>query len=103
MSELKQVLDKYLNNQLIHMIISNPRNRDQAAKINLRPVMMKNNIVFQASEYQEKKVFHKNYSHKEAALAVLEWMEQYRQLEISSQIGQVTMRVSKKGKVIMYP
>lgn len=99
MSELKQVLDKYLNNQLIHMIISNPRNRDQAAKINLRPVMMKNNLVFQASEYQEKKVFHKNYSHKEAALAVLEWMDQYRQLEISSQIGQVTMRVSKKGKI----
>ena len=72
MNDLQQILDKYLNEQLVHIVISNPRSREIPSKINFRPVLMKGNLVFQASEYREKKVFHKNYSAKEAAAEVME-------------------------------
>lgn len=99
MNDLQQILDKYLNEQLVHIIISNPRSREIPSKINLRPVLMKGNLVFQASEYREKKVFHKNYSAKEAAAEVMERILQYRQMEISSQLGQANVLTTKKGRI----
>lgn len=99
MNDLQQILDKYLNEQLVHIVISNPRSREIPSKINFRPVLMKGNLVFQASEYQEKKVFHKNYSAKEAADEVMERILQYRQMEISSQLGQANVLTTKKGRI----
>ena len=55
MNDLQQILDKYLNEQLVHIVISNPRSREIPSKINFRPVLMKGNLVFQASEYREKR------------------------------------------------
>lgn len=99
MNDLQQILDKYLNEQLVHIVISNPRSREIPSKINFRPVLMKGNLVFQASEYREKKVFHKNYSAKEAAAEVMERILQYRQMEISSQLGQANVLTTKKGRI----
>ena len=99
MKELQHLLEKYLNEQLIHLIISNPRSRASARKITFRPIMIKGRLSFQASEYRENKVFHKNYGKEEGAAGILEYMAGYRQLEIASQLGQATALVSKKGKV----
>lgn len=99
MEALKELLYKYLNEKLTQIIISNPRDRKEAAKISLRPVLLRGRLTFQASEYQDKKVYHKNFSEEEAVTKIVKWMEQYRQLEISSQMGQATVLVSKKGKV----
>ena len=99
MNDLQQILDKYLNEQLVHIVISNPRSREIPSKINFRPVLMKGNLVFQASEYREKKVLHKNYSAKEAAAEVMERILQYRQMEISSQLGQANVLTTKRGRI----
>lgn len=99
MEELKELLYKYLNEKLIQMIISNPRNQKEAVKIKIRPVIMKGGLIFQASVYQENKVYHKNYAKEEAVGEIADWMEGYRQLEISSNIGQATVLLSKKGRV----
>lgn len=99
MEELQELLYKYLNQSLVQMIISNPRNRENAGKIHLRPVLVKEELVFQASEYKEKKVYHKNLTKEEAVMQVLQWMEAYRQLEVTAQCGQATVLISKKGKV----
>ncbi len=99
MKELQQLLDKYFNEQLIHAIISGPRSRGAAAKITIRPVLIKGRLIFQAAIYQEKKVFHRNLPNEEAEKEVLEWMGRYRQLEISSWLGHAIVLVSKKGKV----
>lgn len=98
MKELELLIEKYLNEQLIHLIISNPRSRSSARKITFRPMELKGRLVFQASEYWENKVFHKNYGKEEAVAGILETMAGYRQLEVSSQLGQATALVSKKGK-----
>lgn len=99
MKELQQLLEKYLNGQLIRLIISNPRSRGSARKITFRPMVMKGQLAFQASEYRENKVFHKNYAREGAVTGILEYMAGYRQLEVSSKLGQATALVSKKGKV----
>lgn len=99
MEELQELLYKYLNQSLVQIIISNPRNREVAGKIHLRPVLVKEELVFQASEYKEKKVYHKNLVREDAIQQVLRWMEEYRQLEVVSQLGQATVLISKKGKI----
>ena len=99
MEELRELLYKYLNKSLVHIIISNPRNREVAGKIQLRPVLVREELVFQASEYKEKKVYHKNLEKEDVVNQILSWMEIYRQLEIASQLGQAVVLISKKGKV----
>lgn len=99
MEELRELLYKYLNQSLVQIIISNPRNREAAGKIHLRPVLVREKIVFQASEYKEKKVYHKNLAREEAVGQILNWMEEYRQLEAVSGLGRATVLVSKKGKM----
>lgn len=99
MEKIEELLYKYLNDMLVQLIISNPRNRAEAAKISLRPVLLKEKLIFQASIQQEKKVFHKNLALEETVAEILQWMTCYRQLEVYSQLGQASALVSKKGKV----
>lgn len=99
MEDLRQLLDKYLNEQLQRIIISNPRHGESASKLTIRPVLVKNALSFQASEYQEKKVFHKNYTRAEAAAEIESRMEEYRQMELFSGLGQAAVRISKKGRL----
>ncbi len=99
MEELRELLYKYLNEDLARLIISNPRNKTEAAKISLRPLLLKGELSFQASITQDKKVFHRNFNRSKAVEEILGWMEQYRQLELFSEKGQATVLVSKKGKV----
>ena len=96
MEGLQELLHKYLNENLNKIVISNPRDRKKAVKVSLRPVLLKNALAFQASEYLGNKVYHKNYSKEEAVNAVSGWMESYRQMEVFSLIGQATVLVSKK-------
>ena len=71
MEELRELLYKYLNQSLVQIVISNPRNREAAGKIHLRPVLVKGELLFQASEYKEKKVYHKNLMREEAVRQIL--------------------------------
>ncbi len=99
MEKIEELLYKYLNEMLVQIVISNPRTGAEAAKISLRPVLLKEKLIFQASIKQEKKVFHKNLPLKEAVSEILQWMERYRQMEVFSHTGQASVLVSKKGKV----
>lgn len=99
MEELRELLYKYLNEDLVRLTISNPRNKTEAAKISLRPLLLKGKLAFQASINRDKKVFHQNFSLQEAMGEILGWMKDYRQLEAFSGRGQAVALVSKKGKV----
>lgn len=99
MEEIRELLYKYLNENLVQMIISNPRDREEAGKIHLRPVLVKGNLVFQASEYIGNKVYHKNLACSQASEQIMIWMVQYRQMELSSSLGQAMVLISKKGKI----
>lgn len=99
MEELREVLYKYLNEELVRLTISNPRSKTEAAKISLRPMLLGGKLVFQASIQQDKKVFHKNFNRQQTVEEIVSWMENYRQLELFSETGQATVLISKKGKI----
>ena len=99
MEELKELLYKYMTDDLIQVVLSNPRDKGAAARIHIRPVRIKGSILFQASEYKDNKVYHHNLERSEAVEQMMEWMQQYKQLELSHTLGQVHGLISKKGKV----
>lgn len=65
---LEELLDKCLNINLIDLTISGRKKKsgEGADKVKLRPVMLKDRLLFQASEYIGTKVFHQNYEAAEA-------------------------------------
>lgn len=60
---INELLDKCINDRLIDLTISGVKKKapDTAAKVKIRPVILKEELVFQVSEFAGQKVFHKNY------------------------------------------
>lgn len=99
MEQWKTIIEKYLDERLVQIILSNPRTKDGSKKIQIRPMLLKGQLIFQASEYKNNQVFHHNLAGEEVPACVGQWMEQMRQLELEHQQGKVHALVSKKGKV----
>ena len=99
MNELKEELRKNLNSNLIQIVISNPREKSSARKIQVRPVELKCQLLFQFAVYDGKQVFHQNLDEAKACDQILEYMENYRQLELLADGLQFVILVSKKGKI----
>ena len=51
-----------LNEQMILLTISNPRKAEEVKKYNIRPILVKDKLVFQSAAYTKTQVFHKNLS-----------------------------------------
>ena len=99
MEQLKELLHKYINENLIQLILSNPRKKEDGLKVHIRPIELKGEVIFQASQYIGTKVYHHNLSRLETIEQVQEWIEQYKQLEITNTCGQAHVLISKKGKI----
>ncbi len=101
MNELKDVLDLTITKELYQVIISSPRQKGQkAGKVKIRPIMVKDNLMFQETMYTGTQVLHQNRNKEEAIehmIALI--MEEFSQCEISTREWQVTILVSKKGKI----
>ena len=54
-----------LNEQMILLTISNPRKAEEVKKYNIRPILVKDKLVFQSAAYTKTQVFHKNLSKRE--------------------------------------
>lgn len=100
MEELKKALAFLLSEKLYQIIISNPRQKERAFKIKLRPVMVKEQILFQQTVYDGTKVFHENLDRQTALMRILQFMDkEFKQLEGESTEYKVTALVSRKGKI----
>ena len=99
MEQLKELLHKYINENLIQLILSNPRKKEDGLKVHIRPIELKGEVIFQASQYIGTKVYHHNLSRLETIEQVQEWIEQYNQLETTNTCGQAHVLISKKGKI----
>lgn len=97
--KLTGILEQFINNKLYAAVISNPFEKDKIIKIKLRPLIIKGSLWYQAEEFTEKQAFHKNMTAAEACAYIGEAMDGcFKQLEITSEAGQVHVLVSKKGK-----
>lgn len=99
MEQWIQRLRSFLNKELVQIIMSNPRTKGGIVKIQIRPVLLKDKLMFQASEYYEKKVQHRNMDEMQILTYIEEKMKQMRQLEVFHEQGKMHVLISKKGKV----
>lgn len=98
--ELRKYLEEILNETLYQIIISNPRNKGGAFKVKIRPVLVKDKLLFQETLSKDTRVYHENLEQQEAVDKVLFYMEQeFKQLEADGLKLKVTALISKKGKV----
>lgn len=99
MEQLKSVIREELNENLDYIIISNQRKKDDIKKVKIRPVMIKDELCFQATQTVGKKEIHNNYGKDELLLKIETWMrENFKQLELISTRRSIHALVSKKGK-----
>lgn len=97
--EFTQLLQEAIDKELYSIIISNPRNNELGDKIKIRPVMIKDTLMFQATFYRGTQVIHKNYTGDSLKADIEEWMHNYKQLQAEYGMAQATVLVSKKGKM----
>ena len=98
--QLTELLQETVDDALYQIILSNPREKDKAFKIKIRPVMIKGAILFQETLYEGTKVFHDNLS-REAAIERIEesLARDFKQCEIEHKCRKAVILVSKKGKI----
>lgn len=99
MNQWKELLEYCLNKNLAKIIMSNPREKDGIRKVEIRPVLLKGELCFQASAYTQKQVQHYNLSAGEVCERTAEWMQNMKQLEALHPDGRVHVLISKKGKM----
>ena len=100
MKELRELCEKYIGKELYQVIISNSQKNSDISKVKIRPVILKENLVFQVTEYKGAQVFHANCEKTALIDKIENYMEHnFKQMEITTTGIQATVLVSKKGKV----
>lgn len=100
MEKLRDVFQQMLNVDLIQMTLSNSRDADRAGKVRIRPVLLKEELLFQETIYCGTQVFHRNYTDSELLPRLMEYMENlFKQAELKGRTQEVTALVSRKGTV----
>lgn len=97
--ELKDILEKSINEDFISAVISSPREKGDAVKIKVRPIKKKDEILFQFEEFRNNQAFHKNMD-ADAAVAYLEsQMNKFKQMQMETRQMRYQVMISKKGKM----
>ena len=102
MEELRILLQKILNKDLQQIILSNSRNPEQIQKVKIRPVLIRDELLFQETRYKGTQVFHENYTAAQMTDGICAALqEQFRQGEFTAKSLQATALVSKKGRLTL--
>lgn len=98
--QITLLFENTLNTELIGITISNSSDKEKIKKVKIRPVLLKNELYYQISEYIGDKVYHSNVNKEELINTLPKWFEGlFHQAEIVTVKGQATVLISKKGKV----
>ena len=100
MEKLREVLEKHLNKEMHQMILSGAKNSDGPSKVKIRPILLSDRLMYQASATVGKKEIHKNYE-KEAVINYIEEMLKghFKQMQVTGSRQDASVLVSKKGKM----
>ena len=100
--DITQLLDICISDKLIDMVISGQKNKseDKAVKVRIRPVILKNEIEYQVSEFVGRKVFHSNHSAADVKKKIIDYMtEDFKQAQINMTDAAATI-LSSKSKTL---
>ena len=96
--KLREKLNQYINVYLKEMIISNARNKDGITKIKVRPILLKQDVVYQVSSFKGKQVFHENVDAEVLADRCEKWIQNdFGQMEVHHEQGVFICLSNKKG------
>ena len=94
----RETFSTYIDADLKEMIFSNARVKENVTKIKVRPILLKDKLVFQASSFKGKQVFHENLTKEELLETGIERMRnEFGQLEVFHQKGTLLCLTNKKG------
>lgn len=99
MEEIRAVLAQCFTIDFISGTISNPREKGGVTKVKIRPMLVKEKLVFQFEAFENNQAFHENVNAEEAVIKVQKYMEQFKQLQMMTKTVNYMILVSKKGKV----
>ncbi|MCR5330978.1 MAG: SAM-dependent methyltransferase [Lachnospiraceae bacterium] len=104
MEDIKDLLDKYINDGLKLAVASNPGVKAEgvASKLKVRPVVLKGKQLFQAARTVGAQELHENTDAdgiKSLIAGMLAEGPCFRQLELTGAEGSATVLISKKGHV----
>ncbi len=98
MNILIEEIKNYLDQELIGITISNPRKSEEIKKYNIRPVIIKNELVFQIAAYTKTQVFHENHPADQMEDWFLRTIPLYKQVQLRHAKGEINALINKKGK-----
>ncbi len=99
MQEIKTLLDENLNREFLGATLSNPKDKEGANKVKVRPILKKQTLLFQCEEHKNNQVFHYNYEMAQAVDVLADYMTHFKQMQMETKSCRYTILVSKKGKV----
>jgi len=100
MDELRELFRQMLDQDLIQIVLSNSRDRLQAAKVKIRPILLRESLHFQETLYRGTQVFHANYGKEEMQERLMDHLENlFRQAQVMNAREEATVLVSKKGAI----
>ena len=100
--DITQLLDICISDKLIDMVIIGQKNKieDKAVKVRIRPVILKNEIEYQVSEFVGRKVLHSNHGAADVKKKIIDYMtEDFKQAQINMTDAAATI-LSSKSKTL---
>ena len=79
-------------------MLSNPKKKDGPAKVKVRPLLVRQQLMFQIETFENRQAFHRNVDAGEACALLEEYMENMRQMQMETTESVFTVLVSKKGR-----
>ncbi len=102
MERIKELLTKCMGDGLYQIIVSHPRRNGGVSKIKIRPVLIREELLYQESRFEGTQVFHENKTADEVIALITEVMAGgFKQLDIYTRDWEATALVGKKGNVTL--
>lgn len=95
MTNLSGLLESVLNIDFIRAVMSNPRGKEGIIKVKIRPLEKRGELYFQLESFTKTQAFHENLKADRAREKILEYMGEFRQMQIETR-GKSTRFLSAK-------
>lgn len=99
MQEIKVLLEQSLNIDFVGATLSNPKEKNGATKVKVRPILKQGVLLFQCEAHKNNQVFHENHEAEKAMGVLADYMNQFKQMQLETKTFRYTVLISKKGKV----
>lgn len=97
---LKQICDQaFLENQLLYGVLSSPKQRISTQKIIIRPLLIKEKLYYQITEFENNQARHQNLLSQDACQFIVKQISAYKQTILNTTSADYQILSSKKDKL----